>query len=231
MRYKNNEPSIDFWTVVPGLSKIPEITPKRLSKMKPEWWSSMPAINDSKKDVRHCPSFMDVFSNLYVVPMWTDLKIKILDGHIRYEVPNNRFVVQLHHDYQFKDTISNVSDKNIKGIIKLINPWHIKTPQGFSIFQLPNMYEVNDDYHVVGGIIDTDNYHINNVQLYIKSNKEEFIIKRGTPLYYIFPFKRNRFNLNIREMTHDDYIDTEKSFSIFSTKFLKGYSNNRKWFS
>ena len=72
---------------------------------------------------------------------------------------------------------------------KLVNPWHVKTAKGYSSLLIPPLYDADPKYHALPGIVHTDYYHAVNAVLQINTD-EEFVIKAGTPLFQLIPFRR-----------------------------------------
>lgn len=80
---------------------------------------------------------------------------------------------------------------------KLVNPWYVKTAKGYSSLLIPTLYDADSRYHALPGVVHTDYYHAVNAVLQINTD-EEFVIKAGTPLFQLIPFKRKD---NIKTMT------------------------------
>lgn len=224
MPYKNKI-NVEFWTNIPGLSKIPEVVPRRYSKTTPTWWKKMPFLENN---IKACPGLPDLFHSSFMVPMWCDIKIERDNENIYCQTPHEAFALEFHHNHQFLDYAPENIKKDVWAVIKPQSPWYVKTPKGYSSYQLPVFYNFNDDFSVLPGIIDTDNYHQINPQILIHSNKDSIVIERGSPLMLIFPFKRDSFGLEVREESEKDLINTMKSIFIVKSKFSKGYNKNRK---
>lgn len=214
---------IEFWTKYAGLSQIPEICPKPLSKYVPDWWKNIP--NDIDATVKQCPSFADYFSNGFVMPAWCDVKIKIDNGHVHVETPYSAFQVSRHTPDQFKDHIPLSASEKIQEIFKLVSPWCISVPDGYSIYQMPLIYNFNEDFSALVGVVHADHYHEIHTHIAVHSSKTEFMINRGDPLSIIMPFKREKFSLIVRERdtSTPDQIAEGKSAALANTKFEMSY--------
>jgi len=76
--FKNNDLKVEFFSAHPYLNDVPECRPAPLSKFLPEWWSKFKSKEfGSGSSIKDCPSFPQMFSSAYVVPMWADTAITV----------------------------------------------------------------------------------------------------------------------------------------------------------
>jgi len=115
-------------------------------------------------------------------------------------------------------------------IHKILNPFIIKTPPGYSCLFVPPLNNTDDRFSIISGIVDTDTYEQEiNFPFVINGEKYEVlktVLKRGTPYVQIIPFKREKWKMKIK---------TEKREKIITSKFnfRKYLINNYKrsfWF-
>lgn len=229
MIFRKNKKDIDieFWTTVPGLSRIQEIVPQKQSKILPDWWKN---TEYHEKSIRQCPSFSQIFSSSYVMPMWCDTEFT-REGEIFYwKTPNKDFSWSHHSDEQFLKYAPDHVKNNFFAIAKAMCPWRIKTPKGYSVYQMPAQWHFNEKFTVATGVVDTDFFHEINPQIFLSlKDGESFLLKRGTPLAVYFPFKRENFSITVREQTNEDFITANSSFLIHTTKFINGYRSHQKF--
>ena len=107
-------------------------------------------------------------------------------------------------------------------VLKALCPWHVKTPKGWSMWQLPMYYDFNPIFEVLPGTIWTDVHHEINQQMMMK-RYGEFVIKRGTPLALYVPFERKKYDYVIQGPTPETLSWREESFMKANTKFKGGY--------
>ena len=223
--FKNNDLKVEFFSSHPYLNEIPECRPAPLSKFIPEWWSKFrPNDLGINKTIKDCPSFPEMFSSAYVVPMWADTKITVDENGNGYaDVANNEFSWTFHHPNQFL----NFAPKNIKekvsAILKPDCPWHMITPKGYSTYQAGSFYHFNENFDIMSGIIRTDIHHEINQQVLVTSKPGTFTIKRGDPFAVYFPFKRDKFSLETRAANDDDWKKFQIAKTWLFTKFSGGY--------
>ena len=237
---KKNKHYIEFVSTIPGLSSIEECVPKPAVKFIPTWWKEMkhvPSYHHIDEavagNVKNCPSFIDYFSQGYILPMWADT-ILYYDDQTKdwsWRTSDPRFTYSNHNNDQYLD----FSNHNFLGfdsyfIFKAHCPWRIITPPGYSTYQIPTFYHFNKDFSVLPGIRDSDTYHQINPQILIHSNKKEIFIPRGTPLAQYIPFKRKQDHGIVRDASEKDMLEFQKNDLSFTTKFPGSdlYIKNRK---
>lgn len=242
--FKKNveQPLVEFISTVPGLSSIEECLPKQSNKFLPSWWTGLPyrkaqtTLNDETfPNVKACPSFPDYFSQGFILPMWTDtiLKYDAKTKIFQWKTSSDHFTWEHHNEDQFLSDVSYTYLSNpVHFIFKAVCPWRLKTPKGYSVYQLPLLYHFNDNISVMPGVIDTDIYHELNQQVMILKESTEIYIKRGTPLAQYIPFKREKALLEIRDSTLEDSKLFKNQKMLFQTKFNASnqYSLIRKSF-
>jgi hypothetical protein len=220
---------IEIWSSIKGLNNIEECRPKPASSFIPEWWKSTPYRPEfNNNTVKACPSFADVFSNGYVIPMWCDSILKVKDGNYGWETSSDQFSWGFHKHDQFLDYSPTWINKNVKAIFKAISPWHIKTQPGYAVYQLPMFFHFNPDYTLMPGIIETSFYHEINQQVMFHSDNEEIFIPRGTPFALYMPFKKEKFKLETRDGNEKDNVIRNAGGLIARTKFASGYKKEQR---
>ncbi len=214
---------VEFFSSIPFLNDIEECRPKPLSKALPDWWKNGAVQINGEPTVKECPSFIQMFKNSYVIPMWCDTEFKITDHGVQWRFSHPSFRWESHSENQFLDIApQNVRD-NTKKIMKAISPWHIKTPKGYSVYQMSAFYEFNENFEIMPGIIDTDIHHEANQQVMLTGKNETFTIKRGEPFAVYFPFKRDSFVYETRNATKEDLDTIERNKLKIFSKFKRGY--------
>jgi len=225
---KNKEEfSIDFWTTVPGLSKVPEVVPRKQSKIIPEWWRSTQYY---EKSIKQCPNFPQLFSSSYVIPMWCDSSFHREGDMFFWETADNKFSWENHSNDQFLDHAPRHIREKYFIIAKAMCPWRIKTPKGYSVLQMSPLWHFNKNFEVASGIVDTDFHHEINQQIFLSlEDGESFMIERGDPFAVYMPFKRDSFAMNVREESESDKENRDTSELIYSTKFINGYRSHQQF--
>lgn len=185
-----------------------------------------------KGSAKGCPSFSDYFSSGFVIPMWCDTVLKYDKNFNIYtwNTPDESFSWDIHTNDQFLNhTDFKYLNDSVNAIFKATCPWKIITPPGYSVYQMPLYYHSENNFSVMPGVIDTDFHHIINQQVMLLSEDIVFI-PRGTPFVQYIPFKRNKYEIDVREQTSSDKDKFNVSKNRIATKFMGSseYIKHRK---
>jgi hypothetical protein len=212
---------IQFISTVEGLESIEECLPRPAKHFIPKWFKNIPSNANGGSTVKSCPSFPDYFSQGYIIPMWTDVKLNHNKESWSWNTPTNLVSWDAHGNQQFLDYAkTNFNGVDGQFVFKAICPWRIITPSGWSVLQLPLFYHFNQEWSILPGIIDTDIHHEVNQQVLYHGNGKEIIIKRGDPFVLYIPFKRsNKINHIVKYQTEKNKKTFQKDSLDFFSKF------------
>lgn len=213
---------IQFISTVKGLESVEECLPRPAKHFIPQWFKDVPPKIGETATVRNCPSFPDYFSQGYIIPMWTDLKMKYKDEVADFQLSATRFTFSTHANEQMLDH-KKPSFTGVEGqhIFKADCPWRIVTPPGWSVLQLPLFYHFNQEWSVLPGVIDTDIHSEINQQILYHGNGKEVKINCGDPLVLYIPFKRsNKLKHEIRYRTEEEYQKFDRHTLLLNQHFI-----------
>jgi len=230
--------SIEFICRIPYLKDIEEIKPKPALSYIPEWWRKIPYATDIEENrprpetlmARRCPSFPDYFSNGFILPMWADTTLyynsKNKDWRWRCgNILNSPFKINLFEEERFQSYGSTyLKDKRSVAIWQLQNPWIIKTPPGYFILQLPLFFHENTQFSAFPGTYDPYAVSTDKLELATFVDDEEIFIKRGTPLVQYIPYKKEKFDILVRDINEKDLEFENKKMTLKSTIFGLAYN-------
>jgi len=213
----------------PSLLHIPEAY-KHLSK-------KIEGKDPGLSSVKACVPFLDALTMGYVISFPVDfcLRIKeekndkgeVVTHHVDYFINpdfpieySNYVSIKVHNDSQMPSTLRS-SYRTLDIIFKIINPWHIKTPPGYScIFTTP--FNRNLPFKIIDGVVDTDEFSQNiNFPCFWtgKTSVEETIVEKGTPLALVIPFKREEWKMK----TMKGEVNTPETYVKWSSIFKDNY--------
>ena len=219
---------IEFF-IHPDLVEVKEIQPKSAKKFIPEWYKKIPTHSFPKLNIKGCMPFLDCITAGYTLPLPQDLNLnfnfyneELKEYGIRFHYGASRsytndelFKYNLnsnasseHHIEQLGGRNSFPVEKNGKfNFLKILNPWIIKTPPGYSCLFMPPVLNENDYFSIIPGIVDTDKYSnfvnfpiLINADKYPKFNK---LFKQGMPYVQIIPFKRESWQSEIKSINNN----------------------------
>ena len=119
----------------------------------------------------------------------------------------NNETPQIHPSHQLEGSplLKKNSKENKLPFYKILNPFHIKTPKGYSCLFIPPLNNKDDRFEIISGIVDTDIFQTEiNFPFLVNTDKYpslETTIQRGTPYVQVIPFKRDewKFKLNFKK--------------------------------
>ena len=221
---QREKPKIHWWSVIDGVDKVTPILPAK--EFIPDWWKKVERFinkkHDQKGTVRNCPSFPEYINQGFVVPLWCDLHITIKHDGFEWHTPDKMFSFSSHSDVQFRDYLPQHMKDNTSMVLKPSCPWRVKTPPGWSVWQLPMTYHYNPIFETLPGIIWSDIHHEINQQMLMRQYGE-FVIKRGTPLAMYVPYERNKYTYDVSGPNEQNSKWANTSYAYVRTKFKGGY--------
>jgi len=224
-----------------------EIFPQPSKLNIPDWYKELKHSIDNKT-VKGCMPFLDTLTTGYIIRMPVDYYIKhnfkiegsrSTEGYTELHDSNNFLIkdtnvnrpnfLQAHPIKQLGKKCPFVDKNKSLPFHKLLNPWVIKTPPGYSCLFLPPMNNSDDRFSIIPGIVDTDNFdHEINFPIIINGDKYpvlETTIELGTPIAQVIPFKRENWKMVIEA---EPLIKKEKRRFDQVLKIINVYKN-RWW--
>ena len=221
------------------------VVPEPIKNNIPKWYKDIKHTLD-EKTVKGCMPFLDTLMTGYLLKMPVDYRIShnLVKEDKRYvgmqtgitwennpiaQIINvNKHNPEIHNTDQLGKCPYVHTNKDLP-IHKILNPWVIKTPPGYSCLFVPPLNNPDDRFSIIPGIVDTDSFPTEiNFPIVINGDKYpvlETVIEMGTPYVQIIPFKREAWKMEFKERSYRDIIK-EKFFLNF--KILHSYKN-RFW--
>jgi hypothetical protein len=223
---------------------LKEDHPTPIKNNVPNWYKKL-KHTFFEKTVKGCMPFLDTLTSGYLLKIPQDIVVKhnvlneknVLDSY-QFVDPLDVVLMQTkqinlifehkaaHHPIRQMEG-SPLVEKN-KGLSfhKIINPWTITTPPGYSCLFLPPMNNQDDRFSILPGIVDTDKFYQEvNFPIVFNCDKYETldtILKKGTPYVQVIPFKRESWKmkvtpqkkLNVKKLWHNlSVLDKYKNLS------------------
>jgi hypothetical protein len=221
----------------------------------PEWYKKL-EHTILNKTVKGCMPFLDTLTSGYLLKMPQDF-------YVRHNVDNkNEKGEEFKDSFQtfglnevsqllnaknvnLNSGVDTHSLKQVQGspfieknknlpFYKILNPWKIKTPKGYSCLFVPPLNNFDDRFSIIPGIVDTDTFP-NEINFPIVINGDKYpvletTIKKGTPYVQIIPFKRDNWKMTFKS-TKQKEIQNSKLF--YGLKILNIYKekywNKKSW--
>jgi len=174
-----------------------------------------------------CVPFLEACSSGYIIPMWADMYVYTRNGEISLKFADNLPMEEslAHHNIEQLKGYPNENAPYGSTIIKFINPWVIETAPGYSCIFTSPLNHFENRFKIIDAVVDTDTYYNNvNFPFVWTGGDGEFVVKQGTPIVQIIPFKREDHKLKI------DLIDEEKKRILSSKLSTKIYDSYKQLF-
>ena len=209
----------------------------------PDWYKKI-KHNIDLKTIKGCMPFLDTLTTGYILKTPIDFRIQF-----NCQDDNNRFnsiTTLIDHPYSYFANLNSKPDSHpIHQVgkecphtnknkdlpfLKILNPWKIETPPGYSCLFVPPLNNTDDKFSIIPGIVDTDTFPLKvNFPIIINGDKYpvlDTIIKMGTPYVQVIPFKRESWKMKIESSSRDE--DNSKQFG-YQFKIINVYKE--KWWN
>ena len=245
--FKKKKVTLDCFTTDPFVYEYAKIS--TAVKHLPEWWKQLPKLSNETQNMKRCIGFTTLFKKSFVIPMWSNLQIKMSSVEDRIfecesdlppihpeegvKYPWNP--VEWHPKSQFNGFVEDDYQH-----LKLISPWIFKTNCLVDFhFSDPMWNRKNvSDYSVLSGIVNYKyqmNSHVNIVAQY-RSLPRSFSFNPGDPLVMLTPItdgvveiKNHLIDWKERQRI-DPHLRLNKTYNSYSTskEFLSAHDERNK---
>jgi hypothetical protein len=221
----------------------------------PEWYKKLDHSLENKT-VKGCIPFLDTLTSGYLLKMPQDFHVKhnVDNKNEKGEIFKDSFQTFGLHDQQqllhakyvnLNSGIDNHSLKQVEGspfieknknlpLYKIINPWKIKTPKGYSCLFTSPLNNSDDRFSIISGIVDTDTFP-NEINFPIIINGDKYpvletTIKKGTPYVQIIPFKRDNWKMTVAPRKQKEIQSSRLFYGLRLINIYKEkYWNKKSW--
>lgn len=193
----------------------------------PEWYKKI-THTPNNITIKGCMPFLDSLTAGYILKLPQDIHVKhnIKDPQTGNRISYNRYAFangdpkylsakNINLNFDSNDTHpptqfegSDLEKKNKKhNAQKILNPWMIKTPPGYSCLFIAPLNGRDDRFEIISGIVDTDTFtnYINFPYIYNDKYEElDVILKKGTPYVQVIPFKRDNWKMKVKKISSEN---------------------------
>lgn len=204
---------------------VPPIIPTK--NVLPDWYKKIVPLNTSNLkslpqtlNVKSCVPFMDTFLSGYVMTTPMDIAVKINDE-------GNPVITWSFSEFNFIGVRGLDAAPGLP-IPQGYNITHftwstmsaIKIPKGYSCLVTHPLNRYDLPFLTLSGIVDADDiFHHGNIPFFIKEGFEG-LIKAGTPMFQIIPFKREEW----------ESVKKPGLFKIASSQSMRSALNTVGWY-
>jgi len=228
-----------------------KLHPEPTNKFLPEWFKELPLSyssigkkNHLHKTIKSCMPFLDAIKTGYVIKASTDIYFNHNFDNPDINNEKDTHIITKTQDYQLVlaskrlnintggeghdpeqlggNKCPFVHDNKGKRFFKILNPWVVKTPPGYSTLFIQHFNNPDKRFTPIAGIVDTDVFNLPVNFPIIMHQEGEWLIKKYEPVICVFPFKRDDWKHEIKSLSMEE-IDKE-NFTYF-THFHSYYKN------
>lgn len=197
-------PTLEFSTI-----RAPLMRPILAKDYVPNWWKSSKVqecknglVNDT---LRGCPGMDDLLKLGWYYVLDYDVEIRCneedfgpnrsrswqaITPYNSNNTGSHPFTQQIWHQFNHSPHKKNTDS------FKFVSDWSIKTPIGYSCLYLDPFLHNNENFSLWPGVIDTDVFSTNAdnaPMIFLPKTDKSFVIKKGTPVAQVIPFKREEW--------------------------------------
>jgi len=202
--FKRKPINIDLFTTKPNVLKY---TPVELaSKFVPDWWKHLPRGSFNEHDMqpirtmRHCSGAIELFHRGFVVPLWSDVALKVGEEgseYGAYQFSDNESVIAFHGPGQRGAFAPNANHMHMK----FVSPWFAKCSEDTKWFFTGSQYNQQNlfDYVVVNGITEFKFQHHTNINIFLprKKTSSTVTLPFNTPLLQVIQLSDRELKLHL----------------------------------
>jgi hypothetical protein len=184
---------------------------------------------ESDHTIKKCMPVFDTLSAGYILKIPDDINIYQSKIHEADKESKTHFIwtelgAVTAHDIEQVEGYPH-SNVHTLGLPKFINPWVIKTPPGYSCLFITPMHR-GLPFTIMPGIVDTDTFeHPINFPFEMNQKGFEGVLKAGTPMAQVIPFKRDEFTSEVYSDSEykEKYPDSTVNTVEFAESYKKGF--------
>jgi hypothetical protein len=215
--------------------------PKPATEYIPEWYKkAKPYLShDGKKKptldgspsatIKRCMPVWDMMTAGYIMETPYDIYIsrdKNNDPYFQWGA-NDAIAFQTMDQFQ-----NHPYSKDINYAVRIVVPWSIKTPKGWSIMVMEPQHHEKGPIECSSGIVDTDDFSMPfNMFLKLRDPNFEGMIPAGTPFLQIIPFKRDSWESELGgEKERKKFAsDIQKFNRVFFDRYKKFWWKRKEY--
>jgi hypothetical protein len=199
------------------------IKPKPSKDYIPEWYKKAPFW-------KACTPFLDSFLTGYTVELWQDIEILKSDSRnliIKWDEKNSAPIDYRDPEVTKDFSITTSEYESTHFIWK--SPYAMQTPKGYSLLITHPLNRLDLPFTTLSGVIDADTQPISDGAIPFFFKKDFYgVIKKGTPIFQVIPFKRENWELKMEKEVYDKAKDYSKTSRLISQDFYRNFLWNKK---
>jgi hypothetical protein len=214
--------------------------PKPASSYIPEWYKKANPYTDSsgKKaptldgkpfaTVKRCMPLWDMMTAGYIIETPYDIYVRQTENGPFFQWGEMEAIAF----QSMEQTQNHPNFRDINYAVRIVHPWSIKTPKGWSILIMQPTHREPSPISILPGIVDTDNYSIPfNMFIKLVNPSFEGMIPAGTPFAQVVPIKRESWTSKLGgQKERNKYTsDIRKFGTVFFDRYKKFWWQRKEY--
>jgi hypothetical protein len=160
----------------------------------PDWFKSMPteveAGDNTVRTVKNCPPFLEAMTCGYIIPLGADITVGLDSSGGLHGKAEPAHFLNIHQP----NAVQGAPFEKCP-VLKIFNPWLIRTPPGYSTLFLPPLNRFQMPLVPLAGLVETDTFYreVNFPAVLTIERGTTLTLPRGTPFVQVIPIKRGEF--------------------------------------
>lgn len=199
-----------------------------------DWWKEMPKsiprdLGPSIKTIRSCPAINDSINFGYILYLQTDICVNCVDDNIFWEnkispISEEIKIEYIGHHPPVQSSFYQTDNMYMNVVLKINTGFGIKTEPGYSCWITHPLHRKDLPFIALDAIVDTDKFTIYDPISVLFKKDFNGVVKAGTPLFQVIPFKRENFEMEIvdfdnNKMMQDRYQINSDYGAAYKKKF------------
>lgn len=154
--------------------------------------------------IKRCPGVIEYGMTGYIIRAWQDIAITTENDGVTYSwetnTPPSKYISKQYSDKNALDHEINFFDpemyfnyfprqNTLKTTLKINTPWYVELPKGYKLLYAPVWYDNEERFTTIPGILDPEESNSIKIIMYWHRIGTTEVIKAGTPLVRLIPFK------------------------------------------
>lgn len=185
-----------------GSTEINIPAPAPSSRYVPEWYNKSerwiradgPKIENygANHGLKHCVPFLEVMTSGYTLELWTDIQVSLKEDNEPYFNWMSQPDPMMIRDQDSGSLVPRPAGHHPLHLA-WVGQWGIKLPKGYSYLLTHPANQFDLPFTTLSGIVDGDSFFAAGLIPFFIKEGFEGIIKAGTPIAQIYPFKRDEW--------------------------------------
>lgn len=228
--FKKNTVVLDCFTYDPAVFDVCKVDYSK--KFFPDWWKALPTktnkiipnslgLEFEQSTIRRCVGLNSLFNRGLMIPMWSDLKFKVLNDNFSHYFSSHSEMsgLERHPREQYGPAFDNFVHA------KLLTPWVFKENTGVSFaWTQPswNLVHHKNNFLVPPAVVDFKYQHATHVNMFLPKGDNEFMINCGEPVVHLIPLTEKNLVIKRHLISQADWASIISSKGS-GVKFINKY--------